>query len=133
MMLFQLLKALRGDSGIIECGFVASDITEAKYFSTPLELGVGRVLLWTKASFPLIAKANSQAHSECFQYCDWLKVLAASLRVGFCDEWKRAITQKYGRYDARIRLNRLSLTNLFYSQAFNYYTYSLIAESLSIK
>ncbi|CAB4045236.1 malate dehydrogenase, mitochondrial, partial [Paramuricea clavata] len=36
---FSLLKALRGDSGIIECGFVASEVTEAKYFSTPLELG----------------------------------------------------------------------------------------------
>lgn len=36
---FSLLKALRGDSGIVECGFVASDVTEAKYFSTPLELG----------------------------------------------------------------------------------------------
>ncbi|CAB4042763.1 Malate dehydrogenase, mitochondrial, partial [Paramuricea clavata] len=35
----KLLKALRGDSGIIECGFVASEVTEAKYFSTPLELG----------------------------------------------------------------------------------------------
>ena len=23
-----------------------------------------------------------------FKYCDWMKVLAASLRVGFCDEWK---------------------------------------------
>ena len=43
-MMFQLLKALRGDSGIIECGFVASEVTEAKYFSTPLELGVRRVL-----------------------------------------------------------------------------------------
>lgn len=41
--MFQMLKALRGDAGIIECGFVASDVTEAKYFSTPLELGVGLV------------------------------------------------------------------------------------------
>ncbi|XP_046841496.1 malate dehydrogenase, mitochondrial-like [Xenia sp. Carnegie-2017] len=36
---FSMLKALRGDSGIVECGFVSSDVTEAKYFSTPLELG----------------------------------------------------------------------------------------------
>jgi hypothetical protein len=46
--MFQLLKALRGDSGIIECGFVASEVTEAKYFSTPLELGVRRVLFRPK-------------------------------------------------------------------------------------
>ena len=39
------MKALRGDAGIIECGFVASDLTEAKYFSTPLELGVGDVIV----------------------------------------------------------------------------------------
>ena len=39
-VIFQMLKALRGDSGIVECGFVSSDVTEAKYFSTPLELGV---------------------------------------------------------------------------------------------
>ena len=25
---------------------------------------------------------------------DWMKVLAASLPVGFCDEWKRGITPK---------------------------------------
>jgi hypothetical protein len=49
--MFQLLKALRGDSGIIECGFVASDVTEAKYFSTPLELGVGRLLASSKPFF----------------------------------------------------------------------------------
>ena len=27
--------------------------------------------------------------ASAFKYCDWMKVLAASLRVGFCDEWKR--------------------------------------------
>ena len=26
--------------------------------------------------------------ASAFKYCDWMKVLAASLRVGFCDEWK---------------------------------------------
>lgn len=36
---FSLLKALRGDSGIVECAFVPSDLTPAAYFSTPLELG----------------------------------------------------------------------------------------------
>ena len=28
--------------------------------------------------------------SSASKYCDWMKVLAASLRVGFCDHWKRA-------------------------------------------
>ena len=35
-----LLQALAGESGIVECAFVRSDETEAKYFSTPLLLGV---------------------------------------------------------------------------------------------
>ncbi|XP_077995352.1 malate dehydrogenase, mitochondrial-like [Glandiceps talaboti] len=34
-----LLAAMTGKQGVIECGFVESDVTEAKYFSTPLLLG----------------------------------------------------------------------------------------------
>ncbi|KAK9876470.1 hypothetical protein WA026_012784 [Henosepilachna vigintioctopunctata] len=34
-----LIKAMKGESNIIECGFVQSDITEASFFSTPLLLG----------------------------------------------------------------------------------------------
>lgn len=34
-----LLQALAGEEGIVECAFVRSDETEAKYFSTPLLLG----------------------------------------------------------------------------------------------
>ena len=38
-----------------------------------------------------------------FKYCDWMKVLAASLRVGFCDHWKRAVAwsnseARHGRF-----------------------------------
>jgi len=36
---FSLLDAIHGKEGVIECGFVRSDETEAKYFSTPLLLG----------------------------------------------------------------------------------------------
>ena len=36
-----LLEALDGESGIVECAFVQSEETEAKYFSSPLLLGVG--------------------------------------------------------------------------------------------
>jgi malate dehydrogenase len=34
-----ILEALNGESGVIECAFVRSEVTEAKYFSTPLLLG----------------------------------------------------------------------------------------------
>lgn len=34
-----LLKAMKGDQNIVECTYVESDITEAKYFSTPVLLG----------------------------------------------------------------------------------------------
>jgi len=34
-----LVRALRGDKNIIECAYVRSDVTEAKYFSTPLLIG----------------------------------------------------------------------------------------------
>lgn len=34
-----LLDAMNGKN-VVECSFVKSDITEASYFSTPLQLGV---------------------------------------------------------------------------------------------
>jgi len=34
-----LCRALKGESNIIECAYVRSDVTEAKYFATPLLLG----------------------------------------------------------------------------------------------
>ena len=30
---------MTGQEGVVECAYVASDVTEAKYFSTPLVLG----------------------------------------------------------------------------------------------
>merc|ERR1712157_182291 len=33
----------QGQEGVVECAFVASDVTEAKYFATPLVLGPGGV------------------------------------------------------------------------------------------
>lgn len=38
-----LIRALNGEQGIIECTFVRSDVTDAKYFSTPVVLGKGGV------------------------------------------------------------------------------------------
>ncbi|XP_025834285.1 malate dehydrogenase, mitochondrial-like [Agrilus planipennis] len=34
-----LIRGLRGESNVIECAYVRSDVTEAKYFSTPILLG----------------------------------------------------------------------------------------------
>merc|ERR1712002_1248210 len=34
-----LIKAMSGQEGVVECTFVASDVSEAKYFATPLVLG----------------------------------------------------------------------------------------------
>ena len=42
-MIFQLLRAMSGESGVVQCAFVESNMTEADYFSTPLELGVSSV------------------------------------------------------------------------------------------
>merc|ERR1711899_135865 len=34
-----LIKAMNGQEGVVECSYVASDITESPYFATPLVLG----------------------------------------------------------------------------------------------
>ena len=34
-----LIKAMNGKEGVVECAYVASNVTEATYFSTPLLLG----------------------------------------------------------------------------------------------
>lgn len=38
-----LIRALRGEKGVVECAYIRSDLTEAKYFATPLLLGVSCV------------------------------------------------------------------------------------------
>lgn len=43
---FSMLEALSGMEGKVECAFVRSDETEVKYFSTPLLLGVSKLLLF---------------------------------------------------------------------------------------
>jgi len=35
----QLLDAMAGKSGVVECAFVKSEVTETPYFATPLLLG----------------------------------------------------------------------------------------------
>ena len=43
----QMLRALKGETEVVECSFVKSNLTEAAYFATPLRLGVScyRLLL----------------------------------------------------------------------------------------
>jgi len=36
---FSLLRAIKGEQGVIECSYVKSDVTEATYFATPILLG----------------------------------------------------------------------------------------------
>lgn len=37
--ILQLLEAMGGKSGVVECAFVQSDVTEVNYFATPILLG----------------------------------------------------------------------------------------------
>jgi malate dehydrogenase len=36
---FSLCRAIKGESNVVECAYVKSDVTEASYFSTPILLG----------------------------------------------------------------------------------------------
>jgi malate dehydrogenase len=36
---FSVLRGLNGEKNVIECAYIKSDVTDAKYFSTPLTLG----------------------------------------------------------------------------------------------
>ena len=48
-----------------------------------------RIHLGVKPLFHSSQKPTRKLATSAFKYCDWMKVLAASWRVGFCDEWKR--------------------------------------------
>lgn len=59
----QLCRALKGESNIIECAYVRSDVTESTYFATPIllgkngiekNLGIGQINAYEKE---LLAKA----------------------------------------------------------------------------
>lgn len=41
----QVMRAFDGESGIVECSYVDSDVTDAAFFSTPVELGVSAPLI----------------------------------------------------------------------------------------
>ncbi len=43
-----------------------------------------------KPLFHSSQKPTRRLAASAFKYCDWIKVLAASLLVSFCDEWRRA-------------------------------------------
>jgi len=38
---FSVIRGLNGEQGVVECAYVRSNVTEAKYFSTPVLLGEG--------------------------------------------------------------------------------------------
>ncbi|XP_046980069.1 malate dehydrogenase, mitochondrial [Schistocerca americana] len=40
---FAVIRALKGEQNIVECAYVRSNVTEAKYFATPLLLGPGGI------------------------------------------------------------------------------------------
>lgn len=40
---FSLCRAIMGESNVVECAYVRSNVTEAKYFSTPILLGVSNI------------------------------------------------------------------------------------------
>ena len=82
-------------SSVLHKEFVSPYMTDAlsthmQSFCSILKM-VECVHNYCKASFPLIAKASSQASASALNHSDWMKVLAASLRVVFCVEWKRAL------------------------------------------
>ncbi len=62
--------------------------------STPTPLETGKVSF--KPLFHSSQKPIRKLAASSFTYCDWMKVLAASLRVGFCDKWKRAFKPTCG-------------------------------------
>ena len=51
-----------------------------------------QILAGLKPLFHSSQKPTRKLAASAFKYCDWMKVLAASLRVGFCDEMKKAFT-----------------------------------------
>ena len=53
-----LLRAMQGEEGVVECSYVASDITDATYFATPCLLGVSPSEL-----FPYITKSKHHKNS----------------------------------------------------------------------
>jgi len=68
--LTSVLQALSGETGIVECGFVRSDETDAKYFSTPLLLGVqaASVFRYQSATF---FSGGIRDRNYCFETDGW--------------------------------------------------------------
>ncbi|KAH8257325.1 hypothetical protein KR038_007419, partial [Drosophila bunnanda] len=51
-----LLRGMRGEQGIVECSFVASELTDAPFFASPLELGKDGI----KGFLPLPEMSNAE-------------------------------------------------------------------------
>lgn len=61
---FSLIRALNGEPNIVECTYVRSNITEAKYFATPVLLGVRIVNLLWESIFKILNFSNSLMESR---------------------------------------------------------------------
>ena len=46
---FSILEAMNGKKGVVECAYVASDVTDCTYFATPILLGVSIMI---SSTFP---------------------------------------------------------------------------------
>lgn len=73
---FALCRAINGESNVVECSYVQSDLTESKYFSTPILLGVSifhfLFALWweiKKFYFNLIFNAGTFNDFYNFYFC----------------------------------------------------------------
>ena len=74
--LSSVLQALNGETGIVECGFVRSDETDAKYFSTPLLLGVSCIgqhsnYWWWNVCLWLLSKQAKWPIARLLQGGEW--------------------------------------------------------------
>lgn len=62
-----VIRALEGEKGVTECTFVESDVTEARFFSSPVELGVRAQTCLTSAFAPRIMSPFITAIPPCMR------------------------------------------------------------------
>ncbi|VEN42310.1 unnamed protein product [Callosobruchus maculatus] len=74
-----IMRGLKGESNVIECCYVQSDVTEAAYFSNPVllgkaglekNLGIGEINAYEK---DLVSKALPELKKEIAKGVDWVK------------------------------------------------------------
>ena len=63
---FSILEAMNGKKGVVECAYLASDVTEASHFATPILLGVSVDL---NCCFDCTCLRHNQLHHYCCCCC----------------------------------------------------------------